>query len=184
MDFAELARAFDAEVVWSAAGKSRTPLRFTIAEAAYLDGEGDTVLEDDVDQDIRDLDPENFEQATLTLNMQNSTPLGASVRLLITSDTSRADMFNFIELDPNREFLKESALGAANTDPVSGFVVTPENSTVELSLTREEFRILQNPPFKLAYQVVIDATPGEVAIRATDQIRISGLVRLSVMIKE
>ncbi|MCA9718705.1 MAG: hypothetical protein KC468_28815, partial [Myxococcales bacterium] len=30
MDFAELARAFDAEVVWSAAGKSRTPLRFTI----------------------------------------------------------------------------------------------------------------------------------------------------------
>lgn len=160
-----------------------TPLRFRIgAEAAY-EGDVDTLYSEDIDADIRDAETEDFEEASLELTLSNGTPIGGRVEVMVTTDGSRQDLFDGSDLNPDMEFRKTVAVSAGAVDPVTGYVSAAADNAVHLTLTREEFRLFQNPPVRIAYRLVLDPTDGDVALRASDAVRISGLASVRLFVK-
>ncbi len=161
-----------------------TPLRFRIDGDAVYTGDVSTLDEDDIGEEVRDAADENFEEATLTLHLTNSTPLGGSVRLFVSADTRHNDIYDPNHLNPELEFIKEAVVVAGQVDANTGYVSEPTSNEVTLTLSREEFRIFKRTPIKVGFELHIDGTDGPVAIRAQDFVTVSGIARIMLNIKE
>lgn len=161
-----------------------TPLRFRIDGDAVYTGDVSTLDEDDISDEVRDAADENFEEATLTLHLINSTPLGGSVRLFVSADTRHNDIYDPAHLNPELEFIKEVVVIAGEVDANTGYVSEPASNEVTLTLTRDEFRIFKRTPIKVGFELHIDGTDGPVAIRAQDFVTVSGIARIMLNIKD
>ncbi|RMF58433.1 MAG: hypothetical protein D6748_08725 [Calditrichaeota bacterium] len=161
-----------------------TPLRFEISEPAFLKGDVQVIQEDDVDSQIKDAEDGAFQEAHLTLELTNGTPVGGSIRLIVSADPQHQDLFDSTYFNPQLEFRKEVVVQPAPTDPLTGFVTTPTVNTIDLSLTAEEFRLFKNPPLRIGYELGVAQTDGVVAIRASDFVKVSGIARVVVMVNQ
>ncbi|NOX38844.1 MAG: hypothetical protein GXO78_15035 [Calditrichaeota bacterium] len=161
-----------------------TPLKFSIQGMEPVQSRVDTLTEQDIDQELRDALQNDIQEATLTLRVKNHTPLGGKVRMIVTRDSLRNDLFDTTYFNPNKEFIKEIELQAATVDPATGFVNKEVESEVLFNLTRKEMRILSQPPIRVAYELKIADTPGEVALRTVDYITVNGQVKLTVIVNE
>lgn len=160
-----------------------TPLRFSIEGDAVVEGDVETIEASDIDADVRNAADENLEQASVALQITNGTPIGGSLRLIVSADPDHVDLYDSSYFNPNLEFIKEAALQAAPTDPVTGFVTQPLTQEVHVNLTRQEFQLFNNPPLRVGFLLRISDTNGVVTLRSTDAVRASGLAQITVKIK-
>ena len=159
-----------------------TPLRFRINGDAFIKGSVQQLNDEDIDSEIKDSKDESFEEAALSLRLINHTPLGGSIRLIVSTDPAHTDIYDTTYFNPALEFIKEVTVMPAPTDPVTGFVTEALENTIELSLNRQEFRLFKNPPVRIGYELHISGTNGDVTIRASDFVQISGLARVVVVV--
>ncbi len=161
-----------------------TPLKFSIQGMTPVQSDVDTLTEQDIDQEFRDALQNDIQEAVLTLQVKNHTPLGGKIRMIVSRDSLRSDLFDTTSFNPDKEFVKEIELQAATVDPTSGFVNKELESELPFNLNRRELRILSQPPIRVAYELKVADTPGEVALRAMDYISINGQVKLRVIVNE
>ncbi len=159
-----------------------TPLKFRIDGEAFIQGDVQEVQTDDIDRDIRESNDDNFQEATLQLQLVNSSPLGGSARLIVSADPNHTDIYDTTEWNPQLEFYKDITILPAQTDPITGFVTESSENAIELTLTREEFRILKNPPLRIGYELRIADTNGDVTVRAMDFVQISGMANIMLVV--
>ncbi len=159
-----------------------TPLKFRINGEAYIKGDVQELQAKDISQDIRESDDKNFQEATLQLHLMNATPLGGSARIIVSADPYHTDIYDTTGMNSQLEFSKEITIQPAQTDPVTGFVTQPSENSIELSLTREEFRIFKNPPLRIGYELRIADTNGDVTVRAMDFVQISGIANVMLVV--
>ncbi len=161
-----------------------TPLRFRIDGEANYTGDVTTLDDQDIGKEIRDAADDNFEEATLSLHLTNSTPLGGTIRLIVSGDAQHSDIYDDTYFNPSLEFIKEVTVTPAQADPNTGFVTASQNNEITLSLTRDEFRIFKNPPLNVGYELRLDGTDGVVSLRANDFVTVSGTARVQILIKD
>ncbi len=161
-----------------------TPLQFSLQGMEPIQSRVDTLTDQDIDQELRDALRNDFQEAGLTLNLINHTPLGGRIRMMVTRDSLRTDMFDTTTFNPAKEFIKKIQLNPAPVNPVTGFVDQPGENEILFNLTRREMRILSQPPLRVAYELQIADTKGTVALRTVDYIKISGQVKLTVIVNE
>ena len=161
-----------------------TPFRLRIEGDALYTGDVNELTDDDIDQDIRDASDENLEQAELSLNVLNGTPLSGSIRLVVSADPQHTDIYDSTYFNAALEFTKTIALSPATVNSTTGYVDTPQQSQVFLSLTQDEFRIFKNTPVNVGFELRLDDAGETVALRASDFVTVSGLAQVKVVIKD
>lgn len=161
-----------------------TPLKFQIDGEARFSGDEEVLTEEDIDQDIQDAAEENLEEGALRFSLLNHTPIGGTLRLIVSNDASHPNLYQIDNPDPAREFIKEFVLSAASVNPVTGFVDNSVTSAINVQLTQSELQLFQQPPLRVGYELILDATSGTVAIRASDFVTIGGLATIRVKIDE
>ncbi|GAB4328020.1 MAG: hypothetical protein Kow0037_02020 [Calditrichia bacterium] len=160
------------------------PLRVKIDGDALVEADPDSLTDEDIDQDFQDAVENDLTEAELLLKVKNVTPLGGSIELIVCGDSTVSDIYS-TDLSGNpRAFVKELTLTEAPVDPQTGYVTTPTVSDVHLSLSREELKLFSNPPLKVGVRLKINGTATPIALKATDYVQISGLVKARVEIKE
>ena len=161
-----------------------TPLKFRIASDASVRGDVELLTEEDIDEDLQEAAAENLEEGHLTLSLNNHLPIGGTVRLIVSADPNNPDIYDITNINPELEFVKEISVQAAPISSTTGFVTQALQNTLELTLTKEEISLFQNPPLQFGYELVIDETSDVVAIRSSDYIQIGGVARIVVLVKE
>ena len=172
-----------------------TPLRLQVSNLPPIEGTVTTFIEKEdntpyegatamLDEQVRDLG-DQLEEGNLELDIVNHTPLGVEVRMLVSSDLSRPDSaFYDSTLNDSLEFEKSKYVSAAAVNPATGFVSTQTTSTVTFNLTKEQIRILTEPPFKVGYEVKISDSQGVVALRSSDFVKALGLAKIIVKVED
>ena len=162
-----------------------TPLKFRIDGDASIRGDVEVLTEEDIDEDLQDAAEENIEAGQLRVYLDNHVPIGGTVRLIVSADPSNTDIFDLENANSDLGFVKEISVQAAPADPGTGFVTEGLQNSIDLTLTKEEIRLFQNPPLQFGYELVVDGTgTNVVAIRSTDYVRIGGVATITVLIKE
>ncbi|RMI01340.1 MAG: hypothetical protein D6681_10895 [Calditrichaeota bacterium] len=161
-----------------------TPMRFRIEQAATVTGDVHTLREEDIDQALRDAADENLVEANLTLRLENGTPLGGRLWLIVSADQAHTDIYDTTYFNPQLEFTREIAVLPAPVDPTTGYVTRGQTNEIVLSLTRKEFRLFKYAPLRIGYELRIDQTEGEVALRGGDFVSVSGMSQVLVNIKD
>ncbi|MCB0287082.1 MAG: hypothetical protein KDE57_10535, partial [Calditrichaeota bacterium] len=114
----------------------------------------------------------------------NGTPLSGSIRLVVSADPQHTDIYDSTYFNAALEFTKTIALSPATVNSTTGYVDTPQQSQVFLSLTQDEFRIFKNTPVNVGFELRLDDTGETVALRASDFVTVSGLAQVKVVIKD
>jgi hypothetical protein len=161
-----------------------TPFTLQINGDAVHEGEVQVLDENDIDQDLRDAAEENLQNAELSLQVTNATPLGGSIRIIVSADPTRRDVYDTTYFNPNLEFVKEVDLIAADIDPATGFVSSPSVNQVHLNLSKSEISIFKNTPIKIGYELQLNGTTQPISLRASDFVSITGMASVDIMLKD
>ncbi|MGH1364400.1 MAG: hypothetical protein ACRBF0_12650 [Calditrichia bacterium] len=161
-----------------------TPLMFEISQEAIWEGDEEILFDEDIDDDLQEATEENFENAELAVQLTNHTPLGASFRLIVSADPARISIYDEAPINPELEFEKTITITEATIDPVTGFVTEAAQNELLLQLTKEQAMLFQNPPLRIGYQLRIPETNGTVAVRASDFLKIAGMARVEINVKD
>jgi hypothetical protein len=168
-----------------------TPLRLIVSNLPPIEGtittfigKGDNTPYEGatapLDSNIVDLSDE-LESGNLELDIVNHTPSEVEVRMLVSGDLSRPDSaFYNSSLNDSLEFEKSALVSAAAINMISGFVTTPQTSTVSFDLTKDQLQILTKPPFRVGYEVKLSDSPGVIALRSIDFVRATGVAKIIV----
>ncbi|RMG61860.1 MAG: hypothetical protein D6715_12800 [Calditrichaeota bacterium] len=155
-----------------------TPLKVQIQHVAPFEADPTVIEPNDIDQQVRDASENDLSEATLSLQVENHTPLGGSVRIIITADPTAVDPYDLDHLNPDLTIVKDVSLAAAPVDPTTGYVNQSAMNPIELSLDAREIALFAHPPLKVGYLLQIDDTAQPVAVRANDYVRLAGMVRI------
>lgn len=161
-----------------------TPLSFQISQEAIWEGDEEVLEDEDIDDDLQEATSENFEAAELAVQLTNHTPLGATLRVIVSADPGRTNIYDEAPLNPELEFEKTITITAATSDPVTGYVTEANQDQLLLQLSKEEAMLFQNPPLRIGYQLRIPQTNGVIAVRASDFVKISGMARVEINVKD
>ncbi len=161
-----------------------TPLKFRIDGDASIRGDVELLTEEDIDEDLQEAAEENLEEGQLRLYLDNHVPIGGTLRLVVSSDPANGDIYDVSSIDPAQGFYKDIIVQAAPTDAVTGFVTQGLQNTIDLTLTKDEISLFQNPPLQFGYELIIEGSDDVVAIRSNDYVRIGGVATITVLIKE
>ena len=161
-----------------------TPFTLQITSDAVHKGEVQVLDEKDIDQNLRDAADENLQNAELSIQVTNATPLGGNIRIIVSADPLRRDVYDSTYFNPALEFVKEVDLIGADIDAVTGFVKSPSVNQVHLSLAKTEISIFKNAPIKIGYELRLNGTTQPISLRASDFVSITGLASVDIMVKD
>ncbi len=156
-----------------------TPLKVQIQNVAPFEGDPVILDQSDIDQQVRDASESDVSEASLSLQVENHTPLGGSVRVIISADPGATNLYDLKNLNPDLTIVRDISLSPAPVDPSTGYVTQAATSPIELSLNAKEISLFAHPPLKVGYLLQIDDTPQPVAIRASDYVQVAGMVRIN-----
>ena len=138
--------------------------------------------------EIRDIG-DDLQSGSLELELTNRIPVGVSVIMLVSGDLDRRKPNSAfydttgIPINDSLEFIKMKEIEAAETDQ-AGYAAIAKQKTVSLNLTKEQLRILTNPPYRVGYALKIHDSQGSFAIRPVDFVRSRGLAKLIVKVED
>ncbi len=158
-----------------------TPLSIIVSNAAPIFADVQTLTDQDIDSDFQKAADDQIGEAALQLNVQNHTPLGGQIRLIVSADSNHTDIYDKNYFNPELEFEKIISLQPAPTD-ANGFVVQSESNTIQLNLTNKEIRLFKHTPLRIGYEIQIADTQGPVFLRANDFVTISGVASAAVWV--
>lgn len=160
-----------------------TPFKARIASLASIEGEVDSLTTADVDSLLREAAENNILEANLEFTLTNHTPLGGSIRFILTADAADSNIFDEV-YDPSRVIIREITVPPAPTNPVSGFVTAPRLNTITEHLDRREIQLFSKPPLRYGYVLRVQNTPGFVTLRYSDYVGIRGSALLRVLVED
>lgn len=161
-----------------------TPMQIEIRNATPIQGTVQVLNEKDVDADFRDAASEDIGEAHLRLSVENGTPLGGEIWVIISADPQHADLYDEGYFNPQLEIRKSIALEPAPVDPQTGLAQSPSANEIEIGLSRQEIQIFRQTPLRVGYQLNIADTGGPVFVRASDFVTISGVAEVSMFVKD
>lgn len=164
-----------------------TPLRIEIKDLSPIEGNITTIARDDIQEELRTaIDEQRVTQASLKLNLLNSTPLAGSVKVLFSADPSRTQeaFYDTSSINPDLEFLKFIQLQPGTVDPVTGFVTSPRSNTITFSLNNNEIQLFGNPPLRVGYLLTVADSDGRIALRSFDFVQVSGTLNFVAEVKD
>lgn len=160
-----------------------TPFRVRIASLASIEGDVNWLTGADVDSLLRDAAKNNILDARLEFTLTNHTPLGATIRFILTADPADTNIFDD-DYDTSRVIIRDVTAIAAPTDPLSGFVTAPRQSEITQHLNRREIQLFSEPPLRYGYVLRVQNTPGFVTLRYSDYVGIRGRAFLRVLVED
>ncbi|MCD6379412.1 hypothetical protein J7M07_03065 [bacterium] len=160
-----------------------TPFEVEIRDSEPVEFDPDTLSGDDIGGIFRDAVGDNIQSAVLKARIENHSPIGGEVRLFISCDPSRVQLYDTRGYsDSNLEFIKTITMDAAPVDPLNGFIESAAVSEVEFPLTYDELLIFADPPVYTGFQLILEETAGTIVIRGSDYIEFSGEIELEILI--
>jgi len=160
-----------------------TPFKVRITSLASIEGEVDSLTNADVDSLLRDAAENNILDANLEFTLTNHTPLGGTIRFILTADAADTNIFDD-DYDTSRVIIREVAVTPAPTNPISGFVTAPRQSAITEHLNRREIQLFSEPPLRYGYVLRVQNTPGFVTLRYADYVGIRGSAFLRVLVED
>ena len=156
------------------------PLKIENLEA--IKGKITTLDEGNLDDDITQITKEHIESGELVLKLVNHTPLSGNIQFMVSADSTHIEetFFDTTNFNPALQITRSITFMAAPVDPVTGFVTTPNQEDLSISLNQKEMQLLSQPPYRAAFKLKLFDTNGFVALRSTDFVKVFGLARFIV----
>ncbi len=162
-----------------------TPFKIKIVDPDPVELDPDTLYKDDIEQDIRDAAGDDIKAAVLRANIKNHSPLGGTVRLIVSADPNHQDIYDTTAyFNPELEFVKTIQMQKAPVDPATGFVNESQLSQVEFSLNTRNLEVFKNSPIRIGMLLLLDETNQYVVLRGSDFVEISGEFEITVLFKD
>ena len=167
---------------FAASYRFSTPLRLRIENLTTFEADPDTLTSGELVDAVRETADEDLKAASLSFRLTNQTPLGGSVRFLLSADMADTNIY-VGEIDTALGFVREVSFAAAPTDG-NGFVTEPRIDEITVSLSERELRLFARPPLVYGLQVRVDDTDGYVTVRAFDFIDVNGAIAVQGEIRD
>lgn len=158
-----------------------SPLTIHIPSAISYSVDPDTLTEEELDKDTRDMLTNDIREASAELTLTNGLPVGAELTLYLVLDP--ADFDSDTIADSSRKIVLRAAVEAGETD-ASGYVSQAVASTVNFHLSETQLQIFAQPPVFMKQEVVIPPTEGTVRFRQTDKVAVDAWVNVKYRINE
>lgn len=158
-----------------------SPLSIDIPNAVTQESEPDTLTEEDLDEDTRDMLTNEITDASAQITLTNGLPVGAEVYLYLALNSS--DFETDAIADSSKKIVLHGIIEGADTD-ASGYVSQPVASTVKFHLSDTQLQIFAEPPVFVKQKVIIQPTSGTVRFRQTDKVEIDALLKVNYIINQ
>ena len=158
-----------------------SPLSIDIPNAVTQESEPDTLTEEDLDEDTRDMLTNEITDASAQITLTNGLPVGAEVYLYLALNSS--DFETDAIADSSKKIVLHGIIEGADTD-ASGYVSQPVASTVKFHLSETQLQIFAEPPVFVKQKVIIQPTSGTVRFRQTDKVEIDALLKVNYIINQ
>jgi hypothetical protein len=158
-----------------------SPLTLQITAPLKYAAEMERLTDDELGEDVREKLAEDLLDVKLSLLVDNGLPLAANVALLLATDSTLLDT---AQTAAESERITVGAAIEAAEITEEGFVVSPQKSTVEISLNKQQLQIFNTAPLYLKQFVTIPASPQKIRFSQKDKIKIDGKLSFKTLMNK
>lgn len=152
-----------------------SPLTIQLKNPVTYEGEVDSVKKEDLDDQAREALTEDIKDAFMQLSLSNGLPVGMQVTLYLAVDSTM--LYDEVISDSSKKIVIAGTVNAGQTD-AGGYVQTPGEGTITLSLSDNELEIFRNSPLYFRQDVQLQATSGVARFRQNDEISVQAMVKI------
>lgn len=161
-----------------------TPMNISIENPEPIKVDPDTLQKEDIDQNIRDAAGEDIQRAVFLGSIQNHLPFGATLKLFVSANMTREDLYDTTAFNPDSEFIKTVHLEPGIVDPNTGFVIQARENEVPLELTKKELLLFKRYPLRVGFLIEFQNTEGSVLVSGNDYMEVSGKFQFDILVHE
>jgi len=163
-----------ADSIW---GEYEISSPFNVFVDSIPDFESEIEMLDEIDEDIKDVFENKFENATLNFNYENGLPISSEVILYFATDS--VDFFEIDTTDTNQLVINEFIINAG-TKGVDGYVSEPFINQIASNLTKEEIKIFAADTLYFGSKIIFPDVNTSMKFRSTDEFIGTGSVKFKV----
>ena len=147
-----------------------SPLFLWIKETAFLESE---MMEEDLDEDMRDKIKNNVQQAVVSFNVLNGLPISSEVALYVSADTT--GLFDDVIVDSTRKFIIPDLKVDAAVLGSDGYVDYESETELSINLSKEQLALFYTyEKLYIGLKTALGRTDGLVKFRSDDSIQVDG----------
>lgn len=161
-----------------------TPLKITVENPEPIRFDPDTLNKDDIDQSIRDAVGEDIQRALFVGKVSNHLPFGGTLKLFVSTNMTREDLYDTTAFNPDSEFVKTIHLKPGVVDPNTGFVSQISENEISLELSKKELLLFKQYPLRVGFLMEFQNTNGAVWVSGNDYLEVSGKFRFDILVQD
>ncbi len=158
-----------------------SPLSINIPNAISQESDPDTLTEEDLDKDTRDMLTKEITDARAQIKLTNGLPVGVEVSIYLALNSS--DLGSAVIADSSKKIVLHGIVEAGDSD-ASGYVSQPVVSIINFHLSETQLQIFAQPPVFMKQIVTIQPTSGTVRFRQTDKAEIDALLKVNYIMNQ
>jgi hypothetical protein len=157
-----------------------SPLAINIVNDIEIDVDSSRITSDDISEDDQSTLKDNIKGAEFQLEIINHTPLSAFASVYIDKDSTT--LFNETITDSSTKIIYRDIQVSTGIVGGDGFISDATVSTYDLTLTTQNIELLATPDYYTGVKLTLGQTGGKVIVRASDYIRIRGIINARIKI--
>jgi len=160
--------------------KVESPLTLEIKSEITQEVSVDTLTEEDIEPDTKEVLTQELQSAYLEIKVKNQLPLGMGLDFYLSAD--RSDLYDDQISDSTRKYVLHGLITAGETGQ-DGYVVSGTESTIKMNLSQTQLQIFNITPLYMRMEMTIPPTQGVIRVRQTDKIQVNPIVRIKYRVK-